>query len=91
MKYDRHYHAISLILLEQNKNFDCKENLALIYDDEDIVEVFKVKDELMKKYNVSLFKRPKNMKSFFEKVQEVAKYVYSVKDYSEGKEIKVLN
>ena len=85
------FERISLILLEQNKNFDCKENLALIYDDEDIVEVFKVKNELMKKYNVSLFKRPKNMKSFFEKVQEVAKYVYSVKDYNEEKEIKVLN
>ena len=85
------FERISLLLLEQNAKFEQKENLALIYDEDDnIVEVFKVKEELMKKYNVSLFKRPKNMKSFFEKVQEVADLVTSVKDHKENKEIKVL-
>ena len=85
------FERISLILLEQNKNFNSKENLALIYDeDDDIVEVFNVKEKLMEEYNVSLYKRAKNMKNFFEKVKEVANLVTSVKDYKEGKEIKVL-
>ena len=38
----------------------------------------------------SLFKRPKNMKNFFDRVKEVANCVISVKDYKDGKEIKVL-
>ena len=85
------FERISLILLEQNKNFNNKENLSLIYEeDEDIIEVYQFKNELMKTYNVSLFKRPKNMKNFFEKIKEVANYVTSVKDIKEGKEIKVL-
>lgn len=85
------FERISLVLLEQNAKFDSKENLALIFDDDDdMVEVYKTKEELMKNYNVSLFKRPKNMKSFFEKIQEVANYVTSVKDFKDGKEIKVL-
>ena len=85
------FERISLILLEQNKNFNNKENLSLIYEeDDDIIEVYQFKNELMKTYNVSLFKRPKNMKNFFEKIKEVANYVTSVKDIKEGKEIKVL-
>ncbi len=86
------FERISLILLEQNKNFDCKENLALIYDaDDSIIDVFKTKEKLMENYNVSLFKRAKNMKSFYEKVCAVANCVISHKDYVEGKEIKILN
>lgn len=85
------FEPITMLIKERGLTFDAKENLALIYDDEDIVEVFKVKSELMKNYNVSIYKRPKNMKSFFEKIKEVANYVYSVKDYNDGKEIKILN
>ena len=44
----------------------------------------------MNQYNVSLFVRQKNMKSFYEKIQEVAKLVTSFKDRQENKEIKVL-
>ena len=85
------FERISLILMERGIKFDSKENLALIYDNEDdIVEVFKIKEQLMKEYNVSLFRRPKNMKTFYEKIQEVAGYVTSVKDVKENKEIKVL-
>lgn len=85
------FERISLILLERGEKFENKENLALVYDkDDDIVEVFKLKEKLMKEYNVSLFARPKNMKNFYEKITEVASSVTSVKDYKEGKEIKVL-
>ena len=85
------FERISLVLLEQGKTFEAKENLALIYDEnDDITEVYKLKEELKKKYNVSLFMRPKNMKSFYEKIQEVAKFVTSFKDQQENKEIKVL-
>ena len=85
------FERIALILLERGIDFEIKENLALIYDEEDnIVEVFKTKDELMNKYNVSLFKRPKNMKNFFEKVKEVATFVTSVRDVKQNKEIKAL-
>ena len=85
------FERISILLLEQNVKFDIKENLALIYDEDDnIVEVFKIKEELMKKYNVSLFKRAKNMKNFFEKIKEVATCVTSVRDVKENKEIKIL-
>lgn len=84
------FEPITMLIRERGITFDSKENLALIYDDEDIVEVFKVKEDLMQKYNVSLFKRPKNMKNFFEKVKEVANFVTSVRDQKENKEIKVL-
>ena len=85
------FERISLILLEREAKFENKENLALIYDDEDdIIEVFKIKEEIMKKYNVSLYKRAKNMKNFFEKIKEVATLVTSVRDVKENKEIKVL-
>ena len=86
------FEPITMLIRERGYTFDAKENLALIYDEEDdILEVFKAKEELMNKYNVSLFKRSKNMKNFFEKVKEVANMVTSVKDHKENKEIKILN
>lgn len=86
------FEPITMLIRERGLTFDVKENLALIYDEEDnIIEVFNIKAELMKKYNVSLFKRAKNMKNFFEKVKAVADLVTSVRDFKEGKDIKVLN
>ena len=83
------FERIRMLLREKGADFDCKENLALIYDKEDdIVEVFKVKEELKPKYNVSLFLRPKNMKSFYEKIGEVAKYVTTINDYKNDAEFK---
>ena len=85
------FEPITMLIRERGITFGSKENLALIYDeDDDILEVFKVKEELMKKYNVALFKRAKNMKNFFEKVREVAMMVTTVKDHKENKEIKIL-
>ena len=85
------FEPVTMLIRERGLTFDCKENLALIYDaEDDIVEVFKVKEELMQKYNVSLFKRPKNMKTFYDKIGEVANFVTSVKDVKENREFKVL-
>ncbi len=85
------FEPITMLIKERGLTFDSKQNLALIYDEsDDIFEVFKLKDELMQNYNVSLFKRAKNMKNFFEKVKEVADLVTSVNDMKNGKEIKVL-
>ncbi|MBR4998392.1 MAG: ATP phosphoribosyltransferase regulatory subunit [Clostridia bacterium] len=85
------FEPITMLIRERGITFDSKENLALIYDEtDDIVEVFKIKENLKENYNVSLFKRSKNMKNFFEKVKEVARFVTSVKDFKEKKEIKDL-
>ena len=84
------FEPVCLLLKERGVKLNLKQNLALIYDDEPIKEVFKVKGELMKSYNVSLFKRAKNMKSFYERICSVADVVTSVKDYKQGVAIKVL-
>jgi len=85
------FEPITMLINERGLTFDSKQNLALIYDTEDdIVEVFEIKEKLMKEYNVSLFKRAKNMKNFYDKITEVANFVTSVRDYKENKPIKNL-
>ncbi len=86
------FERISLILLERGITFDGKKNLALLYEaDDDILQVYKVKEQLMKEFNVSLFLKPKNMKNFYDKIVEVADLVTSVRDFKENKPHKVLN
>lgn len=89
--YSIGFEPVTMLLKERKITFDTKENLALIYDEEDILEIFSIKDKLKDKYNVSLFKRAKNMKTFYEKIGEVADYVISVKDFLEGKDFKKIN
>jgi len=85
------FEPITMLINERGLTFDSKQNLALIYDTEDdIIEVFEIKEKLMKEYNVSLFKRAKNMKNFYDKITEVANFVTSVRDYKENKPIKNL-
>ena len=63
----------------------------MIYDDDDdIIEVFELKDRLKREYNVSLYTRPKNAKNFYMKLPEVADFVTSVKDLKENRPIKPL-
>ncbi|MFQ6752603.1 MAG: ATP phosphoribosyltransferase regulatory subunit [Clostridia bacterium] len=86
------FEPVTMLLRERGATFDMKSNLALLYDaDDNIVEVFDIKDKLKEKYNVSLFARPKNMKTFYDKILEVADLVTSVKDFKNNIEIKVLN
>lgn len=85
------FERVALILKERGITFGVKENLALIYDnDDEIIKVFEAKSKLMEEYNVSLYLRPKNMKNFYDKIVEVATNCISFKEYSEGKEIKKL-
>ena len=85
------FERVALLAKENGLNLGDKENLALIYDaDDNIVEVFNLKTRLMNGFNVSLYLRPKNMKSFYDKIVEVASYCISFKDYNEGKEVKKL-
>lgn len=86
------FEPVTMLLRERGITFDMKKNLALIYETEDdMLEVFKIKESLMNEYNVSMFARPKNMKSFYDKIGEVADLVTSVKDYKENKQFKELN
>jgi len=85
------FERIALIMLEKGANFDARKNLALLFDEDDeVTAIYKTKDSLMKDYNVSLFARPKNMKSFYDKIIEVADAVTSVKDFNQNNPIKML-
>ncbi len=84
------FEPVTMLLKERQIGFDTKDNLALIYDDENIIEVFELKEKLKKDFNVSLFARAKNMKNFYDKIGEVADFVISVRDYKEGKDFKKL-
>ena len=85
------FEPITMLIKERGLTFNSKQNLALIYDtDDNILEVFEIKEKLMKEYNVSLFKRVKNMKNFYDKITEVAKFSTSVKDFKENKPLKNL-
>lgn len=86
------FEPVCMLIKERGISFDEKENLILLFDsDDDVSTRYKVKKDLKKAYNVSLFARPKNMKSFYERAGEVASAVTSVKDYLANKEIKKLN
>ena len=85
------FEPVCMLLKEQNKQPTLKPNLALLYEDEDILQVFKTKQQLQKQYNVSLYKKPKNIKSFYERITSVADAVTSVKDHQTGTPVKALN
>ena len=85
------FEPVTMLLKERGITFGEKENIALVYDKEDdILKVFEAKSELMQKYNVSLYLRPKNMKNFYDRIVEVATLCISFKDYMEGKPVKDL-
>lgn len=85
------FEPITMLIRERGIKFDIKENLALLYEqDDDILQVFETKEKLKSKYNVSLFLKPKNIKNFYDKIVEVATCVTSVKDFKENKDIKKL-
>ena len=84
------FEPVCMLIKERGENLSVKQNLALIYDDEPVEQLFEVKDKLKKKYNVSLYRRAKNMKNFYEKIGAVADCTISVKDYLSGAEVKTL-
>ena len=79
------------MLMQERGLANTSKNLALVYDkDDDILQVFKIKEDLKSEYNVSLYPRSKNMKSFYDRIGTVANFVTTVKDYQDGKDIKEL-
>ena len=85
------FEPICMLLKDRQRELEIRKNLVLLYDnDDDIISVFKYKDQFMKEYNVALYPRPKNMKNFYDKIKEVADFVTSVKDIKENKPMKTI-
>ena len=69
---------ITMIMLESGKCFDNTKTIALIYNKEDNLEdVFDIKQKLVGKYNISIFKYPKNMSAFLDKLVQNNFYGYT--------------
>lgn len=86
------FEPVAMLLSERKVSLSSRQNLILIYDqDDDILKVYGLKEKLKQNYNVSLYARPKNMKNFYEKIVAVAEAVTSFKDYNNNVEIKMLN
>lgn len=85
------FEPVCMLIKERGIKVPLKQNLALIYEDEDIGKVFEIKNKLKQKYNVSLFKKPKNLKSFYERITAVADAVTTVKDYLLGADVKIVS
>lgn len=86
------FEPLCMLIKERNISIGSKQNLALIYDEtNNIIDVYKAKDELKKLFNVSLFLKPKNMKNFYEKCGEVVDAVITYTDYIANKQVKYLD
>lgn len=60
---------VCMILEEKGISFKDKKKLALLYNEEEFDSAFKFKQQLMQEYNVSLYKKPKNVKALLEKLK----------------------
>lgn len=65
------FSRVCMLLDEQGKKLNKNKKVALIYDEQDFVKAFKEKQILTNKFDVSLFKRPKNLKSLLEKLENI--------------------
>ena len=59
---------VCMLLSEQNKKFGSNKKIALIYENEPYENVVELKAKLMKEFDVSIYKRPKNLKALLEKL-----------------------
>ncbi len=86
------YEPVCMLIRERGTTFNLKPNLALLYEEQDnIVEVFKIKEKLKQNYNVALYLKPKNLKNFYDKIGEVADFVTSFADVDQNKPPKQLS
>ena len=82
---------VCMLLEEQGINFKNREKLAVLYEEEDFENVLFAKQNLLKDYDVSLFKKPKNMKAFLDKIKFINYDAFLVFDKNRGElEIKKL-
>lgn len=62
------FERIFSILSDMKRKASVKEKIAVLYE-ENFLDAYKKAEELREKYDVSLFKKPKKMKSFLDRLQ----------------------
>lgn len=62
------FERIFIILGEMNRAASSREKIAIFYED-DFAEVYKKAEEMREKYDVSIFKKPKKLGAFLNKLQ----------------------
>lgn len=62
------FERIFSILSEMNRKSSAKDKIAILYDD-NFMEVYKKAEELRGNYDVSVFKKPKKLKGFLDRLQ----------------------
>lgn len=62
---------VCMLLEEKGVSFSTNNKLALVYNEGEFSKAFKVKQNLINDYKVSLYKKPKNLKALLEKLKFV--------------------
>jgi len=65
------FSRVCMLLDEQGKKLNKNKKIALIYEEQDFEKAFSEKKSLVSQYDVSLYKRPKNLKALLEKLQNI--------------------
>lgn len=65
------FSRVCMLLDEQAKKMNKNQKIALIYDESDFEKAFIQKQQLIENYDISLYKRPKNLKALLEKLQKI--------------------
>ena len=65
------FSRVCMLLDEQGKNLNKNKKIALVYAEENFEKAFQEKQNLIEKYDVSLYKRPKNLKALLEKLANI--------------------
>ena len=71
---------VCMLLEEKGVKLIQGNKLALIYNDGEFEKAFEQKQKLSKEYNVSLYKKPKNLKSLLEKLQFIGFDLFALCD-----------
>ncbi len=62
------FERIFSILIDMNRKTSAKDKIAILYDD-NFMEVFEKAEQLREEYDVSVFKKPKKLKGFLDRLQ----------------------
>ena len=60
---------VCMLLEEKGIKLNSTSKIALIYENESFEQVLEYKQKLMENYNVSIYKKPKNLKNLLEKLE----------------------
>ena len=63
------FERIFSILSDMNRKSSAKEKVAILYDENNFMEVYTKAEELRNSYDVSIFKKPKKLKGFLDRLQ----------------------